>query len=157
MWIRWALLALVLFLFAVFLSWTLTGYPALAFAAVLITTLYAVRNVPVNALIFGAVTGLLLDIFGPEIPGINLLAMGVVAYTISYLSSYFHLENPVWYFIAGVVSFAIRFVLIAVYHLISDGSFVFASQFRGSLSAALWTGIICAFAYYFMDRLLPAR
>lgn len=157
MWLRWSLLALVLFIFAVFLSWTLTGYPALAFAAVLITTLYAVRNEPDSALIFGAVTGLLLDIFGPEVPGINLLALGVVAYIISYASDYFHLGNPLWYFMAGVISFSIRFMLVAFYHLVTDGSFVYASQFRGSLSAALWTGIICAFAYYFLDRYFAER
>lgn len=139
--IKWLFFLAILFLAAVFLSWSLSGFPSLDFAAVLVVTLFSSRKKPQSAIIFGTAAGLFLDLVSPEIVGTNAFVFALVAYIISVSSSYFRFYNPFWYVLVGIVAFLVRGLFIGLFNVIISGELIITSQLRGFISAALWTGI----------------
>lgn len=144
---RWFLAVVIIVVASVFITWSLPGFPAIAFAATLAAFIYANHHSPDRAALFGAFCGLLLDFFSPEIVGLNMIALAVTSALASALRRYFAYESIVWYFMAGVSAFILRSLLILAFHVVIDGVLVISSDIRGYLSAALWTGILASFYF----------
>lgn len=132
---------ITLFLMAAVISWLLTGFPGLAFAAVLATMAYATYHDELKASIFGAMAGLILDLVSPELVGANAFSLSLTGFIVSYTAKYFHAYNFVWFFVAGATSFVLRTGLVFLFHIIVDGRVMITGEIRGFLAAALWTGI----------------
>lgn len=148
---RWFLAVILIIAASVFITWSLPGFPAIAFAATLAAFIYANHHSTDRAALFGAFCGLVLDFFSPEIVGLNMIALAASSVLISVLRRYFAYESIVWYFFAGVSAFILRSLLILTFHLVIDGVLVISSDIRGYLSAALWTGILAS-AYFLMTE-----
>lgn len=143
---------IALFLIAAVISWSLTGFPGLAFAAVLATMVYATYHDELKSSIFGALTGLILDFVSPELVGANAFSLSLTGFIVSYAAKFFHAYNFVWFFIAGMTSFILRTGLIFLFHLIVYGKVMITGETRGFIAAALWTGIVGSVLSIFFRR-----
>lgn len=152
------ILSLLLFLIAGALSWSMTGFPGLAFAAVVATILYSAYHDEESSAIAGAVFGLLLDFLSPEIVGINAFSLAFTGFIVSVFAKFFHFHNFVWFFVAGVVGFTLRSVLVSLFHLVARGEIVITGEFKGIIAAALWSGIAGAlFSTFLKGNSLEAK
>lgn len=147
--LKMAFVATTVFLIAVFVSWTLPGFPAFAFAGTLLSFIYANTADEEKALVVGFATGLFLDLITQEIPGINAIALGIASFTVSKLKSLFSYGTLVWYFLSGFATFVLRTAVVLLAHLVIDGTLTATTDLRAFVSAALWTGILSSF--YFMS------
>jgi cell shape-determining protein MreD len=129
------------------ITWSLPGFPALSFAAALISFIYANHHDEYSSVIFGSICGLMLDLFSPEILGVNMMAFAAASLMVSSLRRFFAFGNPAWYFFAGVSFYVARTLLVLFFHLIIDGTLIVSSDLRGYISAALWVGLLTAFYF----------
>lgn len=143
---------ITLFLIAAVISWSLTGFPGLAFAAVLTTMLYASYHDELKALVFGAIAGLILDLVSPELVGANVFSLSLTGFVVSYTAKFFHAYNFVWFFIAGATSFILRTGLVFLFHVMVDGKVMITGEIKGFIAAALWTGIAGSILSIFFRR-----
>jgi len=137
--VRLFLYVALLFLAAAALSWSLPGFPGLAFAAVVATVTYAAYHDPEHSVVVGAAIGLALDLVSPEYVGANAFALALAAYGVAAISAMFHRPHGAFFFLFGLLGFALRTVLVIVFHLIADGQIIVTTQLRGFFAAMLWS------------------
>lgn len=142
--VRLFLYVSTLFLAAGALSWSLPGFPGLAFAAVVATVTYAAFHDAEHSALVGAAIGLLLDLLTPEYVGANAFGLAITAFIVATIASYFHHHHGAFFFLFGLLGFALRTASALLVHLLVDGQLVLTSQVRGFLGAALWSAFFAA-------------
>lgn len=140
--IREIAFSLFIFFLAVFVSWTLPGFPSFSFAATLLSVIYANQSEVEKSLLFGFIIGLLLDFITQEIPGINALTLAMISFGVCKLKGYFSSGSLIWHFVSGFMAFVSRSIFVLLAHLLIDGTLLMTTDLRSFISAALWTGIL---------------
>ncbi|MCX7831992.1 MAG: hypothetical protein N2440_03730 [Actinobacteria bacterium] len=150
--IRVITFSLFIFFLAVFISWTLPGFPSFSFAATLLSLIYANQSEVEKSLLFGFIVGLTLDFITQEVPGINALALAAISFGVCKLKEYFSSGSLLWYFVSGFMAFVSRAIFVLFAHLLIDGTLLMTTDLKSFISAALWTGILSSVYFVGIGR-----
>ena len=132
------LLLLILIIFQSFFSEVVTIKGVRLDLAILILVYIGLTKDPAQAVIFGFLIGLLLDVFTPQRLGLGALIKSLIGFTVGNFKDNLFLESS---YSKGAIVFLSVILNDLLYHLLSEGVtlFTFHTILYYSLPSALYT------------------